>query len=156
MLAEEPRLQRYEDAWPVRFYLQHCVKNLEQPIPQTERQSDAATTNASTSAEMLIASGDVETIDSLKPSSLLVQCPIHILPDLSQVSEVIKTFFASNGMEELVVPLALNGITTERHFALLRSLDPTQREQLFSQKSHTTIASLNLFQSILLNILLRN
>jgi hypothetical protein len=81
-------------------------------------------------------------------------CPVHVPPDLNQISEVIRAFFARSGMEELVVPLALNGVTTEQQFALFKSMDPAQMEQLVARTDSAAKASLNPFQITMLKSLL--
>jgi len=84
------------------------------------------------------------------------ECPTHLQPDLTQVSESIINFFSKHSSQELVIPLALIGVRTDQQFALLRSMSPEQVAGLVTRTdSQAARASLNLFQRVLLKVLLR-
>ncbi|KAF5358332.1 hypothetical protein D9756_001409 [Leucocoprinus leucothites] len=118
VLKDEPRLCSYEDAWPVRYYLLWCARGTRTLAPGTNHHSTRKPLIDILQAKAPTIVEHPRTDDDASYTTQSHFCPIHIPPDLNRVSETIRTFFARSGMEELVVPLALNGVTTEQQFTL--------------------------------------
>lgn len=145
-------MQRYEDAWPVRFYLLRRVANLAgdgeglgPAIAIVPSQALVAPSAAIGKTQDLLSSPSITTHSG---------CSIHLCPDSNQVSQFMRDFFGDHGMQELVGPLAANGVVTEKQFVLFRSLTAEQREKIVTRTDHVK-PFLNLFQCILLKIALR-
>lgn len=151
-MDEEPNLCFFEDAWPVRFYLQRRAKDQAEAQRVDSTPNLAATSDNPTdfphSVVTMMTHDEILTAHS--------ECPVHPQPDLSQVSKAMKNFFTVHGMQELLIPLASKGIMTEKQFNLLRSSTPEQAENLVARTDHAAGATLNLLQRMMLKVLLRS
>lgn len=145
-------MQCYEDAWPVRFYLQRRVKDLAGDGEGLGHAIAIASSHTLVTPSAAIR----KTHDLLNSPSITTHsgCLIHFCPDSNQVSQFMRDFFGDRGMQELVGPLAASGVVTEKQFVLFRSLTTEQRENIVKRTDHAK-PFLNLFQCILLKIALR-
>ncbi len=153
ILEEEPRLLLYEDAWPIRIYFHRRVKDLAREV----EDSGLAITMTHSPVLTTPSTATRHTQDVFDHPLIMTHsgCPVHSHLDSSQVTQVVMDFFGDRGMQELVKPLAANGVVTENQLALLCSLTLEQRENLVTRTDHDVKPILNLFQRILLKIALR-
>ncbi|TFK42413.1 hypothetical protein BDQ12DRAFT_273907 [Crucibulum laeve] len=144
---KRPSLSRYQEDWPIKFYLSRRAKQLGLPSLPTDK--DATSHN-----DIKMSNSDsTNTIPGVAvpsyPHQIRPVCDVHIPLDLSDISPKMQIYLRNYGMEELTCTLVTAGIQSDDQFERFCEFSKVERRALLQDEKFLRI---NAFQRIMIDI----